>query len=403
MIVTRKSTYFLIFFLHTLAITGCSRGEAPPSSGLESGQYARLDLDAQYPEAFSFLLNVREMEDGTLLAADPLSQVVLRLDMLAGTADTLGRVGEGPEEYQQPDQVFPLPGDSTLLVDIGKVQLTVIDPQGGLHSGMKMADASDDGRFTVVMPRFVDSRGLIYMEGARGMEGPADSTEVARFDRATGESTTMGWTWRPEPIITRSGENVRMMSIQMAARDDWAAGPDGQFAIVRANGYAVEWYHPDGRTVVGPANPVNAPGITDEERLAFLEQRAADGLMMVVSASSSGAMDMAMRRGGGGMMGGDNEPNLRDFEWAEEFAPFRPDRSRVSPDGHLWVERWLPAQENPRFDVFDEQGLKVGSVELPPARRLIGFGRTSQGNPAVYLVRTDEFDLKWLERYALIR
>lgn len=385
-----------------LAAFGCSGTDTPSASELETGQYARLELDVSYPEPFSFLNSVRERGDGTIMAADPLSQVLLRLDLTAGTADTLGRVGEGPQEYQQPDQVYPLPGDSTLLVDIGKVQLTVVDPQGNFHTGMKMASASDDGRFTVVMPEYVDSQGLIYVTGSRDMDGPSDSTELVRFDRASGESTTLGWTWRPEPIVTRSGDNVRMTSIQMAARDDWAVGAQGQLAIIRANGYTVEWYYPDGRVVTGPPNTVDTPGISEGEKLHFLENRGSDGLMMMVAMTQGGAAEMSMSRGGGGM-GGDGEPNLRDFEWAEEFAPFRPDRAQISPQGHLWVERWLPSDENPLFDVFDGEGVKIGSVTLPENRRLIGFGTTDAGAPAVYLVRTDEFDLKWLERYGVLR
>ena len=102
-------------------------------------------------------------------------------------------------------------------------------------------------------------------------------------------------------------------------------------------------------------------------------------------------------------MGSGDGPDLRDFEWAEEYAPFRPDRAQVSPRGNLWVERWLPPQENPRIDVFDGEGVKLGTVELPSKRRLIGFGLTAGGDPALYLVRTDEFDLKWLERYRIVR
>ncbi len=45
----------------------------------------------------------------------------------------------------------------------------------------------------------------------------------------------------------------------------------------------------------------------------------------------------------------------------------------------------------------------MGEVELPPVLRLIGFGAGPSGAGRVYLVRTDEFDLKWLERYTVVR
>jgi len=290
--------------LTALALAGCSGGGGSPSSGLPGGAVASLEMEAAYPEPFSFLNSVREMADGTVVAADPLSQVVLFLDLPAGTADTLGRVGEGPQEYKQPDQVFPLPGDSTLLVDIGKMQLTVIDPSGAIQSGSRMASASEGGRFEVIMPRYLDAQGRIYLTGSRGMEeGPPDSTLILRHDRARAVSDTMGWIWRPEPIVTRSGSSVRTMSTQMEGRDDWAVGPDGQFAIVRVSDYSVEWRYPDGRVVTGPPNPFEARSISDEDKLAYLDQRSSAGLMMMVSQSSSGAMDMSMSRGGAGCWG----------------------------------------------------------------------------------------------------
>lgn len=82
------------------------------------------NAEAAYAESFAALQTVRELEDGRVLVADPLGQVVVRVDLDAGTADTIGSVGEGPEEYIQPDAVWPLPGGRTLLVDLGNGRLT---------------------------------------------------------------------------------------------------------------------------------------------------------------------------------------------------------------------------------------------------------------------------------------
>ncbi len=194
---------------------------------------------------------------------------------------------------------------------------------------------------------------------------------------------------------------MRIMSPQMEGRDDWAVGPDGQLAIVRAAGYAVEWHYPDGRVVSGPPNPVETMRISDTDKLAFLQERSSGGLAVMVTSSVSGPMGMSMSRGGAGL--GDDDPNLLDFEWAEAFAPFRPDRSRVAPSGELWVERWYPTDRSPEMDVFDGEGVRLGFVALPEGRQLIGFGSTADGETAAYLVRSDEFDLKWLERYRVVR
>ncbi len=75
--------------------------------------------EVTYPEGFGLVQQVRELADGRVFIADPLGQVLLVADMTSGKADTLGSVGQGPEEYRQPDAVYALPGDSTLLVDLG--------------------------------------------------------------------------------------------------------------------------------------------------------------------------------------------------------------------------------------------------------------------------------------------
>ena len=117
---------FLILAL-MFVLVSCGDGR---DSDTGSMRFATLEPEASYPHAFSYLSGVRELSDGKIMTADPVSQVLLRLDLDAGTADTLGRQGAGPNEYNGPDHVFPLPADSTLLVDLGNGRLSVIDPDG---------------------------------------------------------------------------------------------------------------------------------------------------------------------------------------------------------------------------------------------------------------------------------
>ncbi len=367
-----------------------------------SGIVATLELDAAYPEAFSFLSGVRELPDGRLLAADPLSQVLLRVDMDAGTADTLGGVGGGPEEYQQPDQVFPLPGDSTLLVDLGKTYLTVIGPDGTFHDGMSMALPTDDGSMSIIIPRQVDGSGRMYFEsmGSFG-QGPSDSIGVSRYDRSTNTTETVARSWRTEPVMTRSGDNVSMSLPRMVPNDDWAVGSDGRVAVIRANGYFVEWHMPDGQVVIGPETPYEAIAISYADKEADLEGSSGAGLSIAVMRDNSGATNMQMSRGG--FRGGGDQPTVEDREWGETFPPFQNRRSVVSPSNEVWVLRWLPVDRPATMDVFGPDGVLKGSVNIPDRTQLIGFGRGPAGGEVAYFVRTDDVDLKWLERYRVVR
>ena len=66
----------------------------------------------------------------------------------------------------------------------------------------------------------------------------------------------------------------------------------------------------------------------------------------------------------------------------------------VSPDGEMWVERHVKAGAPRQYDVFGTGGERLRSMILPESRRIVGFG-----DGVVYLARTDEVDLQWLERY----
>ncbi len=382
------------------AVSGCSGGDGGNAS--DSGVIASLQLEAAYPEPFSYLNGVRELPDGRLLAADPLSQVLLRLDMDAGTADTLGGVGGGPGEYEQPDQVFPLPGDSTLLVDIGRTYLTIIGPDGRFHDGMSMALPADDGSpMAIVMPEAVDASGRIYFRGMAGLgrRGPADSIGVARYERSTNTSEVVAMAWRTEPTVSRSGGNVRMSLPRMVPNDDWAVSPDGWIAVVRANGYRVEWHLPDGHVISGPDTPYEAIPISYADKEADMERSFSGGLSISIMRSDAGDTQMQMSRGGGG--GGDRA-SVEDQEWGETFPPFLNNRSMATAANDIWVQRWLPASEEPRMDVFGPDGILKGSVLIPRESQLIGFGQSLERADLAYFVRTDEFGLQWLERYRIV-
>jgi len=377
--------------------SGGGSGEGPDGREI----LATLELEAAYPEPFSFLSRVRPLPDGRFLAADPLSQVLLRVDMDAGTADTLGGIGGGPEEYQQPDEVFALPGDSTLLVDLGKTYLTIIGPDGEFHDGMSMALPTADGAPSIVIPEFVDGQGRIYYQGMGGLGGPADSMGISRYDRESASSEVVGMLWRTEPIVTRSGENVSMTRPRMAPDDDWAVGSDGRVAIVRANGYQIEWHLPDGTVVTGPETPFEEIGITYEDKEADLEEYTGAGLSIAIMRTASGDTNMQMSRGG--MRGGGEEPSVEDETWGETFPPFRVRASHVSPANELWVLRWLPRDREPMMDVFGPDGELLGAVLIPRDTRLVSFGEGPGGENTVFTVRTDEFGLQWLERYRVVR
>ena len=95
-----------LLLLHVQACADAGTGDAAdPRRPVSLGA-----PNAVFPEDFGYVHTALELPGGDVLAADPLGKALYRVNMDAGVRTVVGRLGEGPEEYQQPDAVWPLPG-----------------------------------------------------------------------------------------------------------------------------------------------------------------------------------------------------------------------------------------------------------------------------------------------------
>jgi hypothetical protein len=164
----------------------------------------------------------------------------------------------------------------------------------------------------------------------------------------------------------------------------------GRVAVARAAEYRVEWFAGPGKLLAaGEVQRVELIRIDAAERDSFRAARA--------SAPVGGA------RVGGAPPGDANVVrDSRNLYPDAVFPPYKPavdgsGAAIMSPGGELWVRRSRRAGDNiMRYDVFDQRGVVQARVTLPRGRTLLAFGATS-----VYMIRTDENDLQWIERYAL--
>ncbi len=364
--------------------------------------------DARFSEAFGMVGGVRELRDGRILVADPLGQALMVINLQTGTADTIGRVGAGPREYKQPDAVFALPGDSTLLVDLGNGRLTVLAPdlsfgettpiaQGQPQSGGGMRGGM--AGMNIVLPRGVDGQGRIYFQamgmGMRPGGQLPDSAAIMRWDRATGTFEQVGQVKLEERSVETSGgrgnQMMRLVQVPLSPQDSWGVGLNGRVAAARSDGYYLEWIEPDGRRVRGDDVSYRPVRIRQAEKERWVEGRASSGLMIRAEMGSGGSRSISFGRGGGG---GGGDSSVDDFEWPDVMPAFAARGVRVTPEGDVWVRRSVPAGGDTVFDVFGADGQLKERITLPADRRIVGFGPEH-----VYVVRNDEFDLQWLARY----
>lgn len=353
---------------------------------------------AVFPEDFGAIQTVRELDDGSVLVADPLGGALYRVDLDAGTRTQIGSEGQGPAEYRQPDSTWPLPGDSTLLIDLGNGRMLTLGPDLELGPTSPLSAGDPRSGMVVAIPLGVDGHGRVY---ARSMGGPMasvpDSAAILRVARGSLTVDTVAMFKVPDVVRTESGgpgrRTVGIEQIPLSPEDAWGVAPDGSVVIARAADYHVEWHAPDGTVIVGdPVSYEPLPvGTAEKEAWLRAQGRAGGGLTVQVMRTDAGGMRTSFGRGGGG---GDQE--IDQYRWPETGPPFHAGHVVVDPVGRAWVRRYVEPDHDATYDLFDRSGTRVATYTLPGDREVVGFG---QG--AVYVVSYDDFDLSYLERYAL--
>jgi hypothetical protein len=344
--------------------------------------------DAEYSEPFTEIASVRELKNGRVLVVDSRDRSVHLVDLRANSAIRVGRNGAGPGEYARPVRVIALPGDSSAVYDADNVRYLSIMPDGktGATFRIDLEWVRMGGRGNA--PRGTDTRGRLFFEGSPFVSGaggaiiPADSTPILRFDQQTRNLDTLAFVHLAKGNARASGTpggGLMMMTGRKAfpSRDDWAPLPDGGVGIARVADYHVDRYAPSGTRTSGPSVRVDAIPVTDAEKKAWREARGG----------------LALSLGRGGTSSGAPRPPP-EAEFPAVMPPFVSNATMGAPNGDLWVLRSHRAADAPVYDVFSGSGQLVRRVSLAVRSRVVGFG-----NGTVYVVRRDEDDLHYLQRF----
>lgn len=373
---------------------------APACGGTDDAADARPPIpigppDVVFPQDFGYVHAVRELPGGDVLVADPLNKALYRVDMEAGVRTAVGRRGEGPEEYEQPDAVWPLQGDSTLLVDLGNGRLVRLGPElkfGEMHS---IAIVLADGTVETALPGAADLQGNVYTAAS----GPPDDDgrgSILRISLASGTSDTVGTFKRRDMVVREIEGGISMSPIPLSSEDAWGVAPDGSVVVARSQSYGVDWYLPDGIVIRGDTVAYEPVPITTAEKAEyFRDMRRHVGIGYMMSTGSDGSMIATFSRGGFGG-GASEEPDYDNYTWPNVKSALHPMTVRVDPLGRAWVRRHVPAGTGTRYDLFDRQGRLARALTLEGDRVVAGFGRES-----VYMVTFGDLDLAYLERYGL--
>lgn len=356
---------------------------------------------AEFAEPFTQVAGVRELGDGRVVVADPRDKIVQVIDFRSGSAQAIGREGSGPGEYAMPISLFAFPGDTSGVLDPLNRRMLLITPEAKPGAFVDITPPSTGraggGPGIMMMGNIiaVDNRGRFYLRGTPfrivdGAPQPADSVPIERWDRASGRRDTVAYLPVPSGTASFSGSAGRVSmrigpSGPFAAQDLVAVTPDGRVAIIHADPFRVDFVDANGTRTQGQPIRHDRIRLSEGHKQQWRDQqRTATRVMMT---NDNGRMSARM------VPGGDiQEPAT----WPDYLPPFLANAAIFAPDGRLWLRRTTAANAPPTYDVIDGNGRVVERVVLPQRSRVVGFG-----NGSVYVTRSDEDDLQYLQRFTL--
>jgi hypothetical protein len=290
-----------------------------------------------------------------------------------------------------------LQGDTVWLFDAMQQRIVAYNPDltPGTTIPMLVFDQSTTTALTA--PYLGDRKGQIYASAMAIQAGRSgnnmqmslpDSVGIVRVDpRGKAGRTEIARVRFPtsgKPDIKQNGTAIKytMAYPGLVASDPWTVFPDGRIAIVRGATYTVEFIAVDGkkssaRVAYEPIKVTAADqkAEMDSARRQMAEQAKSVQKMMPANIT----MDFEL---------------LAPAEWPTNYPPVAPLGALSAPDGRLWVKRSTPARVGrEQWDVIDQAGKLVARWRLPARTTLVAVG---QG--VVYTVRTDEDDLRYLQR-----
>jgi hypothetical protein len=347
--------------------------------------------NATLAEEFSSIRGVRELADGRLLVSDYLDERVVLVDLDRGTVTARVTRGSGPHEARLPTRLIPVPGDSTLLVDLGNNRLLLLDGSG---RAVRTIPAERSG---VMGVRGVDASGALYFAVPGWAEGPNqlpdDSVRIVRWNPRAGapEALAVIQGDRMRSDIRSPARTPRIPQVGYASQDGWVVTDAGVLRIVRAAGYRVESRARGAVSLIGPSYAYPTRPVSAADRRAFVER------FMATTPTSGkgpdGGMGFTPKAGAAELAA-----LVRGTQFAERHPMFSAGDVLPAPGGRLWVGR--PAEDGKPvlYDLFDDAGRRVNSVELPAGRRVMSVGARG-----LYVVAESELGVQRLERYPLPR
>jgi hypothetical protein len=337
------------------------------------------DPTGRAAEGFTSIFDVAELPDGRVLITDNRETSLAVIDFDGTTVRRIGRRGQGPLEFQTVFSI--LPGtEKYRIYDTRNARFLRISAQGEILGTESFVRPPFLG---LAPPRGPDADGGVYFHlRTVGPNGLDQLAVIYRWDPATGQADSVGVV--AQYASGQEGPGI----VPMPQGDAWSVLPDGSVLRLVGRDYHAEWAGGVGGDAMG--DPISFPrlevdGAQRDRWIAGMLTKSG-GSRFTSSSSDPGARERRIRR---------YRSELDPRRFPDFLPPFIGGYKPAAPWGEVWL-RLEPASDQVRtvFDVIGRRGELVRRVSVDGLAQVVGFGPAS-----VYLVRVDEFDLQWLERY----
>ena len=296
----------------------------------------------------------------------------------------IGRPGEGPGEFRNPEQLDVLPSGRIVVTDLGHFAFHIFGPEGVFERMVRMEVAMPDLYYWVRAGSYgahpADDGAAIFSDGIRKIM----RTDLSR-DEAGVETFVQAWV--PPGTEEKSGSAADVLSGGLWGFEPplvFDALPGGGIAFSDSSAYAIKVTGPSGEVLRILRRPIDPEPATDRARQAEKDRELAQ---LGLSRDPSGRVPpdvMALA----GVFRAAHARAIEDMQFFPEVPVLYALRSTW--EGNLWVQRRgeEPDVDLGPIDVLTPDGRYLGTLDRR-MRMPHGFGP----NGLVVFIEKDEFDV----------
>ncbi len=366
-----------------VAIVEQSRPQRPEGLGWRLSEEPTLTIgtiDGDPDHELSRVTGAVRLSDGTIVVANTGTYELKFFDPSGRHLRNVGREGDGPGEFRFPASLWRSSGDTLHVWDPLQKRLSVFGSGGQLVRTVRLSSAGGGGGN---VSGIFEDQSMLVVRGGRRLDASVsqtvlrDSVRLDRYERSGEFADSLMRLPSGNKWVLTAGGRTTFPDVPFTPEPTWTT--DGlDFYAGSASAFAIEQRDTTGKLL-------RSIRVLDSERPLTEELRDEYGENLLAFYSRSPEQQ---RR---------QETFLAEVPFPDRLPAYS--RLLVDDVGYLWVEEYrIPMSPQSVWQVFDSSGTWLGRWDAPRGLRVFQFGRDF-----VIGVRRDEFDVEYVELYALDR